>query len=147
MLKTWFVFLSCVFLFVGNSFAAQLDAGSIINNLPRAYTGSYQWENSDDLLDVSISFSEVKKRTNGDVEITGKENFINQNDKNKTYESNIRAVIDPQTLTFEMEEISEKKEDFTPMVYKGTISSDLITINAYWISPKGRKVSMALKKK
>ncbi len=131
---------------MGYCFAFELDVDSIINNLPRAYTGTYQWENSNDPWDVSVSFSSVKKLNNGNIEINGREYFINKKDKNKTYESNIRAIIDPKTLSFEMEEIyPEKKDGFIPMVYRGNISSDLKNINADWISPKGKRVSIALK--
>ncbi|HEY6873241.1 MAG TPA: hypothetical protein VI298_10995 [Geobacteraceae bacterium] len=145
MFKTWLVFLSGLFLLAGHCLAS--DAGSIVNDLPGAYTGTYQWENSDDIYDVSITFSGVKKIDNGAVEITGRENFVNRNDRNKIFDSNIRAVIHPQTLTIEIEEIYDKKDDFTPMVYKGTLSSDLTKMNVYWISPEGKKVSMALRAK
>lgn len=146
MLRTLLVFVFCIFLFMGYCFAFELDVDSIINNLPRAYTGTYQWENSNDPWDVSVSFSSVKKLNNGNIEINGREYFINKKDKNKTYESNIRAIIDPKTLSFEMEEIyPEKKDGFIPMVYRGNISSDLKNINADWISPKGKRVSIALK--
>jgi hypothetical protein len=148
MLRKLLVFLFCIFIFTETGFGFEIDADSLINKLPREYTGTYQWENSNDPWDVSVTLKEVKKLSNGNIELNGKESFINIKDKNKTFESNVRAVIDPKTLAFEMEEIYlEQKDGFQVMVYKGYVSSDLKDINADWISAKGKKVTMVLKAK
>ena len=69
-------------------------------------------------------------------------------DKNKTFESNIRAIIDPKTLAIEMEEIyTQQKDGFQVMIYRGYISSDLKDIDADWVSAQGKKVTIVLKAK
>jgi hypothetical protein len=61
-------------------------------------------------------------------------------DKNKTFESNIRAIIDPKTLAFEMEEINtEQKDGRQVMIYRGYILSELKDIDADWVSAQGKK--------
>jgi hypothetical protein len=61
-------------------------------------------------------------------------------DKNKTFESNIRAIIDPKTLAFEMEEIyTEQKDGFQVMIYREYIPSDLKDINVDWVSAQSKK--------
>ena len=107
-----------------------------------------KWENSNDPWNVSVSFTEVKILTDRKIELNGKEYFINIKDKNKTFESNIRAIIDPKTLAFEMEEIyTEQKDGFQVMIYRGYISSDLKDIDADWVSAQGKKVTIVLKAK
>jgi len=148
MLKKLLVFLFYISIFTGTGFGFEIDADLLINKLPREYTGTYQWENSNDPWNVSVSLTEVKILTDRKIELNGKEYFINIKDKNKTFESNIRAIIDPKTLAFEMEEIyTEKNDGFQVMTYRGYISSDLKDIDADWVSAKGGKVTIVLKAK
>lgn len=148
MLRKLLVFLFCISIFTGTGFGFEIDADSLINKLPREYTGTYQWENFNDPWNVSVSFTEVKILTDRKIELNGKEYFINIKDKNKTFESNIRAVIDPKTLAFEMEEIyTQQKDGFQVMIYRGYISSDLKDIDADWVSAQGEKVTIVLKAK
>ena len=148
MLRKLLVFLFCTSIFTGTVFGFGIDADSLINKLPREYTGTYQWENSNDPWNVSVSFTAVKILTDRKIELNGKEYFINIKDKNKTFESTIRAIIDPKTLAFEMKEIyTEQKDGFQVMIYRGYISPDLKDINADWVSAQGEKVTMVLKAK
>jgi len=148
MLRKLLVFLFCMSIFTGTVFGVEIDTDSLINKLPREYTGIYQWENSNDPWNVSVSFTEVKRLTDRKIESNGKEYFINIKDKNKTFESTIRAIIDPKTLAFEMKEIyTEQKDGFQVMIYRGYISPDLKDIDADWVSAQGEKVTMVLKAK
>ena len=148
MLRKLLVFLFCMSIFTGTVFGFGIDADSLINKLPGEYTGTYQWEYSNDPWNVSVSFTAVKILTDRKIELNGKEYFINIKDKNKTFESTIRAIIDPKTLAFEMKEIyTEQKDGFQVMIYRGYISPDLKDINADWVSAQGEKVTMVLKAK
>lgn len=127
-------------------FAIGLNAVTNIKTLPRSYSGTYLLENSNYLWDVSISFSDVIPLQDGKVAINGTVFFISKEDRGKTYESDIRAVINPETLNFEMEEVhTDNRAGFIPMTYRGKISSDLIYINAECITSKDNKIILTLK--
>lgn len=127
-------------------FAEGMSAAEISKALPKSYTGTYVWGVAGEPWNAAVSFSKVKLLENGNVEATGTEHFAGTADPGKTYDSDVRATINAQTLSFEMEEIYLGKEDgFIPMVYKGKISPDLENIDTTWISLKGEKVSLVLK--
>ena len=58
MLRKLIVFLFCISIFTGTGLGFGIDADSLINKLPREYTGTYQWENSNDRWNDSVSFTD-----------------------------------------------------------------------------------------
>jgi len=72
MLRKLLIFLFCISIFTGTGFEFGIDADSLINKLPREYTGTYQWKNSNDTWNVSVSFTEVKILTDRKIELKAK---------------------------------------------------------------------------
>jgi hypothetical protein len=128
------------------SFADGMSAEEIGKALPKSYSGTYVWGASGSPWSALVSFADAKVLEDGTVEATGTEHFVSSTNPNDTYDSKVRATINAQTLTFEMEEIYVgTKEGFVPMIYRGKISSDLRYIDASWISTKSEKVTLTLK--
>jgi hypothetical protein len=101
-----------------------------------AYAGTYQRSDQPDVWNVTVSFSDRRTNSGGDVELTGTEHFVNVRDGSQNYDCNVRAIVNGTILKFQMTEIisTDTNPYFDPMVYTGDISSDMQTISASWSS-------------
>lgn len=145
MSKKFPVLILCLSALGRFCLADGMSAEEVSSALPRSYAGTYLWVASNDRWNATVAFSSVKVLPDGNVEATGTEHFVSIGDSDKTYDSGIRATINPQTSSFAMEEIYlGDKAGFVPMVYKGKISTDLKSIDTRWTGLKGEKVSLTL---
>ncbi len=137
--------LALVFLFSAGAelYAAEVDF--ILNNLPRAYAGTFRWRDSNSIQTVSISIKEVNATDEGNVVAFGKGQYITDQ---KTIDVDISIVIFPFDLVFKMfERDPVGSSDFvTEGHHLGQISSDLKSIKAVWTTDAGgRKGDLILK--
>jgi hypothetical protein len=123
-----------------------IEPEAILKNMPATYSGTYVWQESKDTWNMSVSFTDRKIGRNGEVEFSGMEYFVHAKDKYKKFDSKVRAVVNSQTLAFDMSEISDQpqKGGFTAMVYTGKISANLSSIKASWVGSDGKKVVVDL---
>jgi len=136
--------LSLILMTISNCFAA--DTEWLLKNLPSSFSGTYTWQPSAETYYMSVSFNDRRVVGNGDVQFTGTEYFVHVKDKNKTFSSKVRAVINPRSLAFDMSEIpdQEQKAGFINMVYSGKITPDLRAIAASWNGTDGKRVNIDL---
>jgi hypothetical protein len=145
MFRKFFILSISLFFLVESCFA-QGSPDSIIKNLPASYVGTYEWEGDPDIWNVTVSFSERSAGNNGEVRLVGVEHFVNRQNRNKKFDSKIRAVINARTLGFDMSEVDETRKDgFISMVYTGKISPELTSISATWTGSQGKKVILKLR--
>jgi hypothetical protein len=145
MFRKFFILSVSLFFLVESCFA-QGSPDSIIKNLPASYVGTYEWEGDPDIWNVTVSFSERSAGNNGEVRLVGVEHFVNRRDKNKKFDSKIRAVINARTLGFDMSEVDETRKDgFISMVYTGKVSPELTSISATWTGSQGKRVILKLR--
>jgi hypothetical protein len=145
MFKRFFILSVSLFFLVESCFA-QGSPDAILKNLPASYVGTYEWEGDPDVWNVTVAFSERSAGNNGEVRLVGVEHFVNRQDKNKKFDSKVRAVINTRTLGFDMSEVDETRKDgFISMVYTGKISPELSNINATWTGSQGKKVILKLR--
>lgn len=115
-------------LIAGTVHAADPD--TLVKQLPRSYSGEFQWRDSVRKYKVTIEFTEVKLDDTGRVEATGKGVYDAYGEISNV---NIRAVIDPDDLFLEIWEYdpaAQGKE--LEGVYRGSLSADLKAIDATW---------------
>ena len=103
--------------------------------MPRAFGGFFRWRSGGGLQTWLIEFNQVKPTADGSVEALGQ--GTNIAGRSRT-EVDVRALIDPDTLRFEMWESNPRGGDLDNYVidgrYQGRLSDDLRRLEAGWIS-------------
>lgn len=103
--------------------------------MPRAFAGFFRWRSGGSLQKWLIQFNQVKSLGDGNVEALGQGTNIAGQSRTQV---DVRAVIDPATLRFEMWESNPVGGDLDNYVidgkYKGRLSDDLRRLEAGWIS-------------
>jgi hypothetical protein len=127
----------------GNVWAA--DAAYVSKNLPRAYSGTFQWHEGGDPQKVVITIGRVSTSDAGDVMAGGKGQYVTANG---TTDILVYMIILPEKLLVKIFE-RDPKGSSTFQVggsHVGRLSQDLKTIQAVWTSNKdGKKGDLVLK--
>jgi hypothetical protein len=119
-------------LFSGSTtYVVAADKSSVIDNLPRAYSGTFKWHERKSAQIVLIVISKVFSDLENNVVAEGSGKYYT-NSGNANID--IKILIIPETLRFEMwEKNAESSSNFaTDGSHVGKISSDLKTIQAVW---------------
>jgi hypothetical protein len=119
MFKRFFISSVSLLFLVESCFAQGGSPDAILKNLPASYVGTYEWEGNPDIWNVTVSFSERSAGNNGEVRLVGVEHFVNRQDKNKKFDSKVRAVINTKTLGFDMSEVDETRRNWRASVPLG----------------------------
>lgn len=106
------------------------DAATIVNQLPRAYSGEFQWRRSVRVYQVKITFTNVRVLPSGLVEATGTGIYDEYGEISRV---NLRAQINPNNLYMEMWEYEQRSTPYAGM-YRGDISTDMNSITAQWVN-------------
>jgi hypothetical protein len=104
------------------------DVASIISNLPKSYSGEFEWRRSVRKYQVTINFNRVRELPTGQVEARGTAVY---NEYGTISRVSLRAVIYPETLYFEMYENEQRSTELAGL-YQGDLSADLQTMTARW---------------
>ncbi len=103
--------------------------------MPRAFGGFFRWRSGGGLQTWLIQFNQVKPLGDGTVEASGQGTNIAGQSQTQV---DVRAVIDPATLRFEMWESNPTGGDLDNYVidgkYQGRLSDDLRRLEAGWVS-------------
>ncbi len=103
--------------------------------MPRAFGGFFRWRSGGGLQTWLIQFNQVKLTDDGAVEALGQGTNIAGQSRT---EVDVRALIDPATLRFEMWESNPRGGDLenyvTDGTYRGRLSDDLRRLEAGWVS-------------
>lgn len=109
---------------------AAADAITVAKNLPRTFSGQYQWRNTAIIHKVTFNFSDIRVMKSGNLEAVGTGKF---GDEGKITKVKLRAVIDPSTLKIELWESAPTTANFvTDGSHKGQLSPDLHKLDAVW---------------
>jgi hypothetical protein len=126
--------LACVFLFATISGSLASEANSLLQRMPSSFSGTHIWQHNGETWYASVTFTRRYVGQDGDVIFEGIENIISS-DGATAFKTKVRAVVNAQTLAFDMAEIYDySKPGFSPSVYTGNMSPDLNTIYARWRS-------------
>jgi hypothetical protein len=120
----WLVMYAVIFVPVVHG----ADAATIINKLPRSFSGEFQWRRSVRVYQVMINFNRIRELPAGHVEATGTGLYDEYGEVSRV---NIRAVIYPENLYLEMFENEQRTSDLAG-IYRGDLSEDLQSITAIW---------------
>ena len=105
-----------------------------MQRMPSSFSGTHVWQHNDETWHASVTFTSRYAGQNGDAIFEGTEN-IRSADGATTFRTKVRAVVNAQTLAFDMAEIYDySKPGFSPSVYIGNMSPGLDTIYARWRS-------------
>jgi hypothetical protein len=128
------VLLAWVFLLATISGSFALEADSLLQRMPSSFSGKQVWQHNDETWYATVNFTSRYAGQNGDVIFEGIEDIISP-DGATAFKTKVRAVVNAQTLAFDMAEIYDyAKPGFAPSVYTGNMSPDLNTIYARWRS-------------
>lgn len=106
------------------------DVAALEKQMPRSFSGQYQWRNSTGVEKVSITFSDIRPIAGGALEATGTGEY---DVSGQITRIRVRAVINADTLAIELWESAPTSENFTTDgSHRGRLSPDLRTINAVW---------------
>jgi hypothetical protein len=126
--------IACAFLLATISSGLASEADSLLQRMPSSFSGTHVWQHNDETWYASVTFTSRYAGQNGDAIFEGTEN-IRSTDGTVTFRTKVRAVVNAQTLAFDMAEIYDySKPGFSPSVYIGNMSPDLSTIYARWRS-------------
>ncbi len=121
---------ACALLVAAISKSLAADAESLLQRMPSSFSGTYVWEHSGETWHAALTFTSRYTGENGDAIFEGTVNIRGQ-DRVTSFGTRVRAVVNSQTLAFEMAEINgHSKPGFPPRVYTGKIAPDLNTISA-----------------
>lgn len=135
--------IACAFLLAAISSGVAADADSLLQRMPSSFSGTHVWQHNDETWYATVTFSSRYAGQNGDAIFEGIEN-IRSRDGAMTFKTKVRAVVNAQTLAFDMAEIYDySKPGFSPSVYIGNMSPDLNTIYARWRS-SGKNLAVHL---
>jgi len=104
------------------------DVATLVNQLPRTYSGQFQWRRSVRVYHVTIDFTKIRILGTGMVEATGTGVYDEYGEISRV---SIRAVINPDNLYMEMWEYEQRSAPSAGM-YRGEISTDMLSITAGW---------------
>jgi hypothetical protein len=114
------------------------DKFSVKDNLPRAYSGTFEWHGGKSVKEISIVIGKVYFDSESNVIAEGTGKYIT---KMGNINIDIKIKISPETLRFEMWEMNpEGNISFvTDGSHVGNISNDLKTIKAVWTTKSSGK--------
>jgi len=133
-----FLMFSSLLFSGGETFAATPDKLAIRDNLPRHYSGTFNWHGNKSVQYVSIAISKVYIDSENNIIAEGAGKYTeNRRDTN----IDIIIKISPETLRFEMWEKNpaDSGSFVTDGSHVGTISNDLKTIKAVWTTKSNGK--------
>lgn len=108
------------------------DPGLLVKQMPRSYSGQFQWRDSVKVYKVSMNFTDVRVLDTGMVEATGTGVYDLYGEITRV---NVRAVIDPNELFLEIwehESGAEPDGAEAEGLYRGDLSDDMRSITAMW---------------
>jgi hypothetical protein len=126
--------IACVFLLATISSSLAADADSLLQRMPSTFSGTHVWQHNDETWHATVTFTSRYAGQNGDAIFEGLED-IRSPDGATSFRTKVRAVVNAQSLAFDMAEIYDySKPGFSPSVYIGNMSPDLNSIYARWRS-------------
>lgn len=106
------------------------ESENIRSNLCRQLRGSFKWNGSSQIQNVSISLSDIRVDTNNDVLALGKGQYTTNS---RVTDIDVKWLIDPKSGRFEMWESNPTRPGFvTEGSHVGSISGDLKSVTAIW---------------
>lgn len=140
------IILAAVVFAVGSAGVVwAADAAYVSKNLPKSYTGTFQWHDGGEVQKVAISIGKVATSKSGDVVAVGKGQYITSNG---TTDILVYMIILPKNLLVKIFERDAKGSSSFQVAgsHVGKLSPDLKTIEAVWTSQKdGKKGDLVLK--
>jgi len=122
--------LQTLLLIVPAAYALADAADWVVANLPRDYSGTFQWDNDPTVQEVTVRIDAVSIGSERQVTATGSSVYTALGQKTAI---NVTWLIDPVSGRFEMWEKDPTSADFvTDGSHVGAISTDLRSINAMW---------------
>lgn len=134
------IYLSFLITFLFPLYAHALEAVDIVRNLPKKYSGYFQWQQSSGVA-VTVDINEINIDEEGNVVAIGRDSY---NSNGRITELDVKLKIIPATLSFEMWESNPDskwrrgRSFVTDSSHIGRISEDLESIKAVYTT-KGRK--------
>lgn len=116
---------------------------SLVEQLPRAWCGTFRWEGESGGQRVTIAFDRVERRADGKIEASGVGQVVTE----RTVRFTARAVIEPETRQVEMfEEVPPGTPGYvSDGSHVGTLAADLQTMRLVWTTRgTGERGSMEL---
>jgi hypothetical protein len=137
------ILIACALLLATISSSIALEAETLLLKMPASFSGTQVWQHNDETWYASVTFTRRYAGQDGDVIFEGMEQ-VHSPDGATTFKTKVRAVVNAQSLAFDMAEIYDySKPGFSPSVYTGNMSPDLNTIHAKWRS-SGRNLLVHL---
>lgn len=117
--------------------AVALSQAELARELPRRFSGTFQWDGEDQVQRVELEFQRVREMKSGRLQASGPGIY---NVGGRVTRITFQAVIDPADLGIELIEQDPNRDQFeTDGSHRGRLSADLHEIRARWATRKTGK--------